>query len=248
MGYTTHHQLKTEGTYDDRDRTYCLDADDLVQDINLLWIAHQVGLEEPLQSIINPLPPLPLVQAENLLRRLGNPDLVFPRLAVPFHRWGALLEHGGWRQQLYEMRQGWPEQRSIRQWLQTGVSNLAQQMGWQQIELQPAQTGVRSVETGLSRQLAILGHLYKLRIIPRGTAEEPIWRVELRCLEPDGFIPQGFILRLLSEDLQPFENNEDTATADVDQLFVEVIMQPGEGLVWETEPLPDNYDREILRF
>jgi hypothetical protein len=61
-------------------------------------------------------------------------------------------------------------------------------------------------------------------------------------------IPSGFKLRLLTEDLQDFENNEDVATTAVDHLFVEVALEPGEGLVWEIEPMPENYDREILRF
>lgn len=61
-------------------------------------------------------------------------------------------------------------------------------------------------------------------------------------------IPGGFKLRLLTEDLQPFPNNEDVATTAVELLFVDVALQPGEGIVWEIEPLPENYDREILRF
>jgi hypothetical protein len=34
----------------------------------------------------------------------------------------------------------------------------------------------------------------------------------------------------------------------VEQLYIEVALEPGEGIVWEIEPLPDNYDREILKF
>ncbi|OKH45973.1 hypothetical protein NIES2101_25740 [Calothrix sp. HK-06] len=37
-------------------------------------------------------PGLPTTQAENLLEPLGNRDLVFPRLQIPFPQWGALLE------------------------------------------------------------------------------------------------------------------------------------------------------------
>jgi hypothetical protein len=53
---------------------------------------------------------------------------------------------------------------------------------------------------------------------------------------------------LLTEDLQPFENNEDTAINPVDMLYVEVILEPGEGLVWETEPVAEDYEQEVLRF
>jgi hypothetical protein len=52
----------------------------------------------------------------------------------------------------------------------------------------------------------------------------------------------------LSEDLQPFDGNQDVATTATDYLFVDVVLEPGEGLVWGVEPMPENYDREILRF
>jgi len=37
-GYTTHLQLKSDGHYDHGDRTYCLDEDDLIDDLNILWL------------------------------------------------------------------------------------------------------------------------------------------------------------------------------------------------------------------
>ena len=39
-GYTTHQQLKTQGTYDPQDRTYCLDVEDLIPDLNALWLSY----------------------------------------------------------------------------------------------------------------------------------------------------------------------------------------------------------------
>ncbi|MCY7368279.1 MAG: DUF1822 family protein, partial [Chamaesiphon sp.] len=61
-------------------------------------------------------------------------------------------------------------------------------------------------------------------------------------------IPCGVKLRLLTEDLLPFANHEDIALTATDRLFLEVRVSPGDGLVWETEPQPDLFDREILRF
>ncbi|MEO0852181.1 MAG: DUF1822 family protein, partial [Cyanobacteria bacterium J06648_11] len=55
-------------------------------------------------------------------------------------------------------------------------------------------------------------------------------------------------LRLLTEDLQPFDGNEDKATTEVEALFVDVAIAPSEGIVWELDPTPEDYDREILRF
>jgi Protein of unknown function (DUF1822) len=61
-------------------------------------------------------------------------------------------------------------------------------------------------------------------------------------------IPGGFKLRLLTEDLQSFPDNESVATTAIEVLAVEVALEAGEGIVWEVEPLPENCDREILRF
>ncbi len=250
FGYTTHQKLKTKGVYDAVDRTYSLEVEDLIADINVLWVSRQLHSKEALRAEIAPLALIAKTQAENLLERLGNADVKFPRLAVPFSLWAALLVHGGWRQRLCDRRQGLPEQQSIPQWLQTKVTNLAQQLGWEKKEFVLVPAGMRSAESvlGLSRQIIIADNTYELRIFPTGGAEDHIWRFELRNTIPSSQIPAGLTLRLLTEDLQPFENNQDTAIAPVDSLYVEVILESGEGLIWETQPLPDDYDQEILRF
>lgn len=252
-GFATHQQLKTKGSYDASDRTYSLDSDDLIKDINVLWVARELCPNEPTRATVAPLPALPLAQAENLISRLGSSDIVTPRLAVPIDLWGALLEHGGWRQRLYQRRLGLPEQWSILQWLSSGVSSVAQQLGWGRVEFQPSWAGAKGTQqtqaplSVLSRKIAITGQPYELQVIPQGDPESRIWRFELRHLSSGG-IPRGLKLRLLTEDLLPFENNEAVATTTVDRLYVKVALEPGEGLVWEIDPVPENYDREILRF
>ncbi len=252
-GYATHDQLKQSGSYNPQDRTYSLDEDDLIQDLSVLWVARQLCPTQPTRTAIAPLPSVPLTQAENLIARLGNPDVIMPRLAVPFALWGALLEHGGWRQRLYHHRMGNPEQWSISQWFRNGVSEVAQQLGWGQVEWQPSLAAARGTQQSpstvfLSRHLIVDNQQYELRVTPRGNPQDRIWRFELRHALAGDRIPRGFKLRLLTEDLQDFENNEDVATTAVDHLFVEVALEPGEGLVWEVEPMPENYEREILRF
>jgi Protein of unknown function (DUF1822) len=252
-GYCTHEQLKNQGTYDASDRTYSLDGTDIISDINVLTVARQLCPQESTQSAIADLPTLPQEQAQNLISRLANPEIITPRLAIPFELWGALIEHGGWRQSLYQRRLGLPEQWSVIQWLRMGVSQLAENIGWGSLNLQLSTAGARSVEetqpqTILSRQLAIAGQTYELRIIPQSERESTIWRFELRNAAVGAAIPGGFKLRLLTEDLQSFPNNEDIAITAVEQLFVEVALEPGEGIVWEIEPKSENYDREILRF
>jgi Protein of unknown function (DUF1822) len=250
-GYCTHRQLKA-GAYDAGDRTYALGEEELVSDLSLLWVVQQINPQEATKAELPALPALPLAQAKNLLERLGNPAVLQPRLAIPFAIWGALIEHGGWRQQLAEQRRSLPS-RSIWQWLESGVDRLGQSLGWEQIGFQPSLASARGEvatqpPTMLVRSLSIANQRYGLWILPFDRQGIRVWRFELRNLAIGGLIPAGFKLRLLTEDLLPFEGNEDSADTEVDHLYVEVTLEPREGIVWEVEPLPEAYDREILRF
>lgn len=252
-GYATHAQLKKQGTYDAGDRAYCLDGQNLISNLNILWLAQQICPEEVTRLETAPLPELAIEQTKNLLQRLGNPRLILPRLAVPFQIWGALLEHGGWRQRLYEQRQGQQQQWSIRQWMQTGVSDFAQKFGWGSVDLQSSFAGARGTaqETALPhfvRKLTIDGQRYELRLQPKGNIEDSIWRFELRNEIGGERIPSGFKLLLLTEDLQPFDGNQAKATTPVNRLYVEVALGEGEGLVWQIEPTPEDFASEILYF
>lgn len=253
-GYATHEQFKARGRYDQGDRTYSLDETELITDLSALTIARQLCPQEPTRAMITPLPFLPLSQAESLLERLGNAANPIPRLSVPFPLWGALLAHSGWRQQLYQRRLGIAQPGSVRHWLQTTVSFVAQQLGWEKVNVHPSEVGARGVVTEdavgtmLARSLTICDRPYELRLISQGDDADNVWRFELHPGILGTSIPAGFKLRLLTEDLQPFENNEDIALTPVDLLFVEVALAPGEGLVWEIEPSPDDFEREILRF
>lgn len=248
-GYCTHLQLKMSGIYDSYTRTYAVDVSD-VNDINILTFAISSEFVEPTRASVLPLPALSTTVAQNLIARLENCDIVSPRLEIPFQTWGALIENGGWRRSLYQHRIGQPEQ-SIIEWLRNGVTQAAQQLGWSNLNLQHV-GAARSIEQTaptsiLARQLTIAGQTYELRIIPQVNEEYTTWRFELRS-GGMGIIPGGFKLRLLTEDLQSFPDNEDIATTATEQLFVEVALEAGEGVVWEIEPVPENYDQEILRF
>ncbi len=252
-GYCTHAQLKARGNYDASDRTYSLDGDNIINDINILAVARQLCPEEATRSAIEEVTTIPQAQAQNLITRLGNPEILTPRLVIPFQLWAGLIAHGGWRKSLYQRRLGITEQWSVIQWLQNGVSQVAQTIGWGSFDLQVSEAGARGVEQTppqriISRQLTIAGQIYELLITPQGEPETTIWRFELRNLTVGAAIPAGFKLRLLTEDLQPFPNNEDIAITAVEQLYIEVALEPTEGIVWEIEPVPENYDREILRF
>ncbi|MDY7022749.1 MAG: DUF1822 family protein [Cyanobacteriota bacterium] len=126
-GYTTHAHLKSHGCYSWRDRTYSLDADELISDLNVLWVARQLCPTESTRAEVEPIAALSSTQAENLVQRLSHPDVLVPRLAVPFELWSGLLEYDQ-GQLLCQHRQG-AVATSLGSWL----DNLFD-AGWQSIE------------------------------------------------------------------------------------------------------------------
>jgi Protein of unknown function (DUF1822) len=135
-GYTTHQDLKTIAEYDPVDRTYNLEARSLTLDLNAFWVTLQFCPAAQTQAAIAPLPELTMAQAQNLLQRLGNRAIAFPRLAVPFTLWGALLEHKSWHQELYQRRIQSDQPALVR-----GIAHLSQwlrrqvEASWQALEV-----------------------------------------------------------------------------------------------------------------
>lgn len=253
-GYATHRQLKN-GSFSYGDRTYSLSDDEVIADINVLWVARELCPNEVTQAAIEPVPQLTPERADNLIERLGSPAQLMPRLTVPFTTWAALIQNPNWCRRLAATRRGAPVRTPVLQWLQQGMTDLTAELGWRQIEMTPSIQGARGVATaeatavpafGLAKQLEIADSPYELRILP--LEEAGSWRFELCCLTPGCMIPAGFKLRLLTEDLQTFEGNEDLATEPVSQLGLEVDLEPGESLVWQIEPTPSNYRQEVLQF
>lgn len=251
-GYATHQQLK-QGSFNHSDRTYSLTDEELIGDLNALWVARALCPNEVTQAVIEPLAELSPVQANNLIERLGNPAQLLPRLAVPFATWGGLLQNPSWCRRLVASRRGLPTKTPILQWLKQGLSDLAPEFGWRQIEVSLRAEGAKAATrdavipaVGLAKKLAIANQPYELKIFP--LAEAGAWRFELSCLTPGCMIPPGFKLKLLTCELQDFDGNEDRATEAVSQLALEVDLDPGESLLWQVEPTPDNYQQEILQF
>ncbi len=132
-GYTTHQAVKTLGDYDGCDRTYSLEASDLLRDLNAF---SQILRHCPEASTLGEIAPLPILddaQAHQLIERLGHPDLAFPRQALPFQQWGALLNEPTWRRQLAAQRSGSPSAASavihLADWFQSVVGDV-----WQTVE------------------------------------------------------------------------------------------------------------------
>ena len=256
-GYATHQQLKNNGNFSHSDRTYSLSDEELIADINVLWVARELCPEEVTQAVIEPVAAIADTQAENLIQRLGSTTQLLPRLAVPFASWAGLIQNPTWCRRLAASRRGVTTKTPVLQWLKQGAANIASEFGWRQIEMTPSGVGARGIATteaninevptmGLAKPIAIANQPYELRVIP--LAETNSWRFELCCLTPGCVILPGVTLRLLTEDLQGFDGNEDLATEPVAKLFIEVDLEPGESLVWQIEPTPDDYQQEVLQF
>lgn len=252
-GYTTHKTLKTVGNYNFSDRFYTLDSTDIVDDINALWVARELCPNEVTRVAIAPITEITAQQADNLIERLSDKENLLPRLAIPFAMWAAILENDTWRNNLIAQRRG-KVKISILKWLKAEAANLTAEMGefgWRQVEFQPSTVGARgdtataTPHTALAKQLSITNQNYELKLIP---VAADTWGFELRSLALGGMIPAGFILRLLTESGAEFADNEDTATTAVESLYLEVALDEGEGLIWEIEPTPDNYQAEVLYF
>ncbi|MGB3636036.1 MAG: DUF1822 family protein [Rivularia sp. (in: cyanobacteria)] len=250
-GYTSQVNLKEKATYDANDKAYCIEKEDLISNLSILWISRQLCPEEITKNETVPMAELSVTQAENLITRLGNPQLINPRQEIPFSLWGALLENGGWRQGLYEQRQGMQRQWSIRQWMQNGVSEFAQTFGWASV-VQPSLEGARGAaapaqQTTLIKRITISGLEYNLSVQPKGNILGRTWRFELRRATVGEMIPVGVKLMLLTEDLQPFDGNSGKAKKPVERLYVDIALgEEEEGLVWKTEPISDDYEYEVL--
>lgn len=102
--YTTHRQLKESGYYEPCDRTYSLERDAVIEDINSLWLRRQHFSAEPTQSPIPELLPVVLDALTESLEKLADPTLIFPRRAVAFDVWAAIVSNENWRKMLMERR------------------------------------------------------------------------------------------------------------------------------------------------
>lgn len=207
-GYATHQQLKA-GQYDADDRTYNLAADQLTQDWSALWVTLQFCPDAPTRAQVPSLPELSATQIENLVQRLANPDLAFPRLSIPFEQWGALIQHPAGRQRLHQARaQGMSATVNLGQWLQQQVSS-----GWQTLESlfgeRQLAMGFRSIEA--APEAADVVQAKPIQLADRTVAlavyltQEADGRVAILVqLHPieSPILPTGVELKLLSEDAE----------------------------------------------
>lgn len=128
-GFISHRTLKDKGNYDPIYRTYSLDRDYVITDLDVLWLAQGISLEE--KANVEQLKLLASSTAEDLLVRLSKPSLYSPRLDVSFKEWGALLTNDNWRNRLHKMRQEKASSK-IKQYLAQSYALVKN--GWQDIQ------------------------------------------------------------------------------------------------------------------
>jgi hypothetical protein len=213
-GYITHTELKSLADYDPVDRTYCIDARHLTKDLNAFSLSYQFCRGEEIKAAIAPLPQLLTQQAENLVQRLGNDSVTFPRLSVPFATWGALLENEQWRQRLYQQRQQAQSSQmrvNLSRWLE-GIYDTA----WEAIEAflqpnsdsqafnfrSPSGIGVASIKRAklidLQMDIESQKMVLLVALIPEANQQVGI-RVQLHPTSSESYLPVNIKLGLLSE-------------------------------------------------
>jgi Protein of unknown function (DUF1822) len=210
-GYTTHQQLKT-ANYDAQDRTYCLDREDLIPDLNALWLSYPRYTTSQTRASLPALPSLPPAQAEQLIARLGNPDLIMPRLEVPFPLWAALLEHPQWCQRLSGQQSGnsSPGFTQLNRWLQGQIDEM-----WQSLDrvLLPQQLAIAVRSTPSSTTSDLTADVYQAKLFDINGGQiallvgvspiaDPESRISLQVHPAGGatYLPGSIQLRLLTID------------------------------------------------
>lgn len=129
-GFISRRTLKEKADRDTIYRTYYVNGDDIISDLDTLWAACQLCRDE--KGEVAALPVLSEHEAQQLIIQLGKPSPYSPRLEAKFEHWGALLNEERWLKQLYLQRQEQAKAKAIvplRQWLENKFDE-AIQAGW----------------------------------------------------------------------------------------------------------------------
>ena len=136
-GYVSYQQLKDQGVYEPSDRSYYLNQEYLEEDIAEI-LSYPQPVAQTNQELVTQTE-LSLATATQLLDRLGNPSVYYPRLTIPFPQWAMLITNSQWRQTLFEKRtesaqvsQLSSQAVNLRQWLDRLINQVEE--GWQAVE------------------------------------------------------------------------------------------------------------------
>lgn len=128
-GFISRQTLKAKADYDPIYRVYYLEQDNVITNLDSLWVACNLCADE--KGEVAPLPILLTTDAEALIKKLSQPSPYSPRLELTFEQWGALLNESHWLKQLSKRRQEKAHSKAIalRPWLENKFDE-AIQAGW----------------------------------------------------------------------------------------------------------------------
>jgi Protein of unknown function (DUF1822) len=96
-GFISHRSIQKTATLDRTLRSYEIDASDLIEDLQVLWMSCELASDRELTSErgkITPLAPLSTSAAKDSIDRLRQHSSLFsPRLVLPFEQWGAIIDN-----------------------------------------------------------------------------------------------------------------------------------------------------------
>jgi Protein of unknown function (DUF1822) len=242
-GYTSHRTLRETGTYDRLDRTYNLNGDFLIPELDLLWMAQLLDLQE-----ITTVPPITNLGAErstSAIDRLSQPSPYSPRLDLDFSTWAAILSNDRLREHLYHRRlqvatlQAHPTPAlNLSAWLQQEFTQAIDR-GWDLVsnmmmggELAVVRGGEMSIERAklinLQYQLDRTSVVMLIGISPHGASEVSI-SVQLHPAPGSSILPPQLKLSYITDEgeelqatisrSQDFQIQLPTFTCDVGTTF-----------------------------
>jgi Protein of unknown function (DUF1822) len=101
-GCASHQQIRERAFFDSTDKVYCLNAEELIADINVMWVARDFVPWQQLE--LQPLPHLSTMYLEQLLSKNARITSYYSDLDIAFEEWAALLSSDSLRKHLYQQR------------------------------------------------------------------------------------------------------------------------------------------------
>ncbi len=101
-GYSSHRTLRETGSYSQLDRTYSIASDFMVANLDILWMAQILDLQEI--TTVPPISSLALDRSQSAIDQLSHPSPYSPRLNLDFGTWAAILSNNNLREHLYQRR------------------------------------------------------------------------------------------------------------------------------------------------
>jgi Protein of unknown function (DUF1822) len=153
-GYTSHRTLRETGTFDRIDRTYSISSDFLIGDLDILWMAQNIDLQEI--TTVPPIPSLNAVRSTSAIDRLSQPSPYSPRLNLDFNTWAAILSNNDLHEHLHQRRLQVSTLQTLTtprlrltDWLRSEFSQAVEQ-GWHLVDM------IMGGEAAVMRQLSVV--------------------------------------------------------------------------------------------